>query len=255
VFAHESDTVHRASDGRYYYRTFSQAIPITLEFVSKIIGREKIANEINEIMKDLNWGIRDPGEKDAWIGFVACPIPPSGLAVPLFSDEKFQEWFVKHGVDTLGALGFGIFNDRPFQHSIRVFVSHPKISGGPERAIIELYDNGVLVFGRKLYYHETRPAFYEENIREALNSVLGCLVDVLSHENVGFLGGLKIVISLNKIRGWHWGPESPFRSEDYLFELDHMIVNRESTVETLRADLNPLVTSILSEIKRAFGVL
>jgi len=250
VYSHESFTAHRASDGRYYYRTVNETIPIRPEFVGKIIGKEKIGEKLIEIIYRLDWKNSPQRASmnvsgNCWLSVICCPIPPESFKLSLFSET---EWYNKVAFEAIASAGS--YDRRSTADSLKVF----KIKGdGTPNAMIEYFENGTVIYCRILYSGSKQVD--EQSVTADLSGFLSLLVKVYSKNS--FDGGLLLVIGLGNIQGWTWTTGDFWERHRYdILPSDEQFLERrlETTVLELQSDINSAISRVLPQLRRNFNI-
>ena len=250
VYSHESDTVHRASDGRYYYRTENETIPIRPEFVAKIIGKEKISARLIELVDKLDWkkmperiGI-NVGD-NCWLSIICCPIPPESFKISIFSET---EWYNKAALEAYSTAGS--FDKRSTADSFRVL----KVAAGAvPNAMIEYFENGIILYGRILY--GMKKSINEKELAGQLGRFLNLAAEVYSKNS--FDGGLILIVGLGNINGWSWttGEDLEALIYDIQPSSQSLLERRyETTVSVLESGIDSMVKIVLPQLRRHFNI-
>ena len=256
VYSPESNTVHRASDGRYYYRTSNETIPIRPEFVAKIIDKEKIRKDLERIIENLDW--RKKPEfidvnigHDSWFGIICCPIPPRSFTIPLFSEV---EWYRKIATDALRGYSF---NWRSFKNSFRIFVPRD----GAPRAMVEFYEDGAILLGYVLSHGKNKPVISQKSVATFLDDFLKLIVEV--YHKALFDGGLLIIVSFSNIKGWFWRVHNRWTPKSYVDNFmsatlpsdePYLEIRQETTVSAIESNVEAIKEAILTKIRRHFNI-
>jgi hypothetical protein len=252
VFSHESETVHRASDGRYYYRTENQTIPIRPEFVSKIIGKEKIKEQLDKIIDDFHLyelpigkGMSRTVYDNGWFTAISIPIPPENLKISLFSEI---EWYITAGINAIS--GAGNYDRRSTTNSLRVF----KVGADHSpNALVEYFENGIILYCRSLF--SFTKSINERGIIDNLDDFLNFLVKV--YDKNSFEGGLLIIVWLGNINEWTWTLGDPLENDKYDISpsSQQFLTGRyETTVSALKSDTSNLIKLIVTQFRRNFNI-
>jgi len=250
VHSHESDTIHRASDGRYYYRTANETIPIRPEFVAKIIGKSEIHRELVGIVQSLNWKNRPEFTganigHDCWFGIICCPVPPRSFTIPLFSEN---DWYYKAG---LSAMSGHMFDRRAFTNSFRVY--RPRSDASPWE-IVEFYEDGLVLYGRILA-HGSSPKLHDRQVAPCLDRFLHLAIE--AYRKVSFDGGLLIVVSFNNILKWDYtmgGFDSDFAYDITPSNDSNLEIRHETTVSAIISSVEATRNSIMTKLRRHFNI-
>jgi len=250
VYSHESDTVHRASDGRYYYRTENETIPVSPEFVAKIIGKHNIISKLNKIVEELDW--RRMPEKmginignSCWLSVICCPIPPESFRMSVFTEI---DWYYKAAVSSIASVGS--FDKKSTADSLRVF--KVRVNGSPN-AMIEYYENGIILYCCILY--GGNKSIVEGRLRDILSRFLD--LTVKTYGKALFDGGLWLLFGLGNIAGWKWtiGKFLEHLSYEILpSNTPYLQVTHETTVSALQSSIDSTVEPIIAKFRRHFNI-
>lgn len=247
VYSHESSDAHRASDGYYYYRTENQTIPIRPEFVAKILGKEKVKENIKKAIADVYDKMYPDGtgidvKDNYWLGVICCPVPPESINLSVFSET---DWYYKVGMNALATSG--LFDKKSTANSFKVF----KGSAASPSAFIEYFENGIVLSCYKLYFKNV----HEDELRNKLNGFLELIKDTYNKNN--FNGGLLLIIGLGNIEKRKWTTGNI--AKDLLLDIcpstvPYLELREETTVSALNSDLNGTSLEIITKWKRHFNI-
>jgi len=247
IHSHESIEAHRASDGNYYYRTENQTIPIRLEFVAKIIGKEKVQEQIKKAIGAVHPKMSPQGSgidvgNNTWLGIICCPVPPKGVRLTIFSETV---WYYEEGRSALADAGS--FDKKSTTDSFQVIMG----SISTPRGIVECFESGLILSCYNLHTDKV----HEDLLRNRLARFLDFIKKV--YDKNAFSGGVFLVVGLGNIGGRKWTTGNPLR--DMMMDIEesripYLELELETTISAIKSDINSVAQQIMTKWQRHFNI-
>ncbi len=247
VHSHESTEAHKASDGNYYYRTGNQTIPIRPEFVAKIVGKEKVQEQIKKAIEAVHPKIAPEGSginvgNNTWLGIICCPIPPESVSLPIFSET---EWYDAAGRDALASSGS--FDRKSSADSFKVLQGSISTPTG----VVEYFESGLILSCYNLHTDKV----HEDLLRNKLARFLDLVKKV--YDKNAFSGGVLLIVGLGNIGGRKWTTGNPMK--DMMMDIEasqtpYLELRLETAIFAMTPDTNNVAQQIMTKWQRHFNI-
>jgi hypothetical protein len=246
IHAHESDSAHKASNG-YYYRTENQSIPIRPEFVAKIIGKEKVKEDIKKAIEAVRPKIEPVGagirvDNNCWLGIICCPVPPESLKLPIFSEK---DWYYEAGRNAIASMGS--FDIKSTAESLKVIKGSIAVPTG----VIEYFENGLVLCCLNLYTDKV----HEDVLNNKLTKILELIRD--TYNKNAFNGAALLIIDLGNIEGRKWTTGNTLKDmmmDISASEIPCLELDLQTTVSALNSDVKSVAQQIKTKWQRHFNI-
>ena len=247
IHAHESTEAHRASDGYYYYRTENQTIPIRPEFVAKIIGKEKVQEQVKRAIdavhdKMIPQGSRINVSNNVWLGVLCCPIPPESFKLSVFSET---DWYNTAGITAFACSGS--FDKKSTANSFKVIRGSISAPTG----VIEYFESGLILYCRSL----STAKVDEDVLKNKLTAFLDLAKNVYNKND--FNGGMLLIVVLGNIEGRKWTTGNVMK--DMMLDIEasetpYLELKLETTISAMTSDINSVAHQVMTKWQRHFNI-